>query len=56
MGWRPPTRLYLYTFMLKIEPLITLVGTRVNSGYFGQRVNSDIRLQTVEIQMGRLLI
>ena len=28
----------------------------VKSGYFGQQVNSDIRLQTVEIQMRRLLM
>ena len=28
----------------------------VRSGYFGQQVNSDIRLQTVEIQMRRLLM
>ena len=31
------------------------LGTRVNSGYFGQWVNSDIRLQTVKIKMRRLL-
>ena len=29
--------------------------TRVKSGNFGQRVNSDIRLQTVKIQMRRLI-
>ena len=28
---------------------------RVKSGNFGQRVNSDIRLQTVKIQMIRLI-
>ena len=28
---------------------------RVKSGNFGQRVNSDIRLQTVKIQMRRLI-
>ena len=29
---------------------------RVKSGYFGHQVNSDIHLQTVEIQMRRLLM
>ena len=29
--------------------------SRVKSGNFGQRVNSDIRLQTVKIQMRRLI-
>ena len=29
---------------------------RVQSGNFGQQVNSDIRLQTVEIQMRRLIM
>ena len=29
---------------------------RVKSGNFGHQVNSDIRLQTVEIQMRRLLM
>ena len=29
---------------------------RVKSGNFGQRVNSDIHLQTVKIQMRRLLM
>ena len=29
---------------------------RVKSGNFGHQVNSDIRLQTVEIQMRRLLL
>ena len=29
--------------------------TRVKSGNFGHQVNSGIRLQTVEIQMGRLI-
>ena len=29
--------------------------SRVKSGYFGQQINSDIRLQTVKIQMKRLV-
>ena len=29
---------------------------RVKSGNFGHQVNSDIRLQTIEIQMRRLLM
>ena len=32
------------------------VSIRVKSGNFGQRVYSDIHLQTVEIQMRRLLM
>ena len=32
------------------------MNTRVKSGNFGHQVNSDIYLQTVEIQMRRLLM
>ena len=32
------------------------VKYRVNSGNFGHQVNSDIRSQTVEIQMRRLIM
>ena len=34
--------------------LIIPILIRVKSGNFGHQVNSDIPLQTVEIQMGRL--
>ena len=33
-----------------------LLMVRVKSGKFGYQVNSDTRLQTVELQMRRLLI
>ena len=33
-----------------------LVPIRVKAGNFGRQVNSDIHLQTVEIQMRRLLM
>ena len=33
-----------------------LMNSRVKSGKFGQQVNLDTRLQTVEIQMRRLLM
>ena len=33
-----------------------ILAIRVKSGNFGYQVNSDIHLQTVEIQMRRLLI
>ena len=33
-----------------------LMNSRVKSGKFEQQVNSDARLQTVEIQMRRLLM
>ena len=32
------------------------IGSRIKSGNFGHQVNSDIRLQTVKIQMRRLLM
>ena len=36
---------------------LDIIGTdRVKSGYFGHQVNSDIYLQTVEIQIRRLLL
>ena len=48
-----------YTFHLiySHEQTSLLNGVyRVNSGNFGHQINSDIRLQTVEIQMRRLLM
>ena len=37
-----------------LKPTCTATETRVKSGNFGQRVNSDIHLQTVKIQMRQL--
>ena len=39
---------------LEVKELIKV--SRVKSGNFGHRVNSDIHLQTVEIQIRRLLM
>ena len=39
-----------------LESSLGFLASRVKSGNFGHQVNSDIHLQTVEIQMRRLLI
>ena len=39
-----------------IDVIQTIDKVRVKSGNFGHQVNSDIHLQTLEIQMRRLLM
>ena len=46
----------LEVVILHIHVSETESTSRVKSGNFGQRVNSDIHFQTVKIQMRRLLI
>ena len=45
----------VYTEINSQRGQVGVIITRVKSGNFGHQVNSDIRLQTVEIQMSRLI-
>ena len=47
-----------FTWCLKLPDFTLTLGSiiRVKSGKFGHQVNTDTRLQTVEIQMRRLLM
>ena len=49
---------YDYTFLISAFALLFIKRdfVRVKSSKFGHQVNSDTRLQTVEIQMRRLLM
>ena len=53
----------VFVFLNRLEMVIlhihvseTEPTSKIKSGNFGQRVNSDIHLQTVKIQMRRLLM
>ena len=45
-----------YCFLQNTAFILCSAITRIKSGKFGHQVNSDTRLQTVEIQMRRLLM